>query len=131
MWRGVLLISGILSTALGVIGMFLPLIPTVPLLLLAAACFARSSERFHSWLLNQKHLGPIVRTYLDGGGMPLRAKVVTIGVLWISLGGSSLLCMNKSWWLHLLLGTIGLGVTAYLVKLPGEADAGKVSSAET
>lgn len=110
-----------LSTALGVIGMFLPLLPTVPLLLLAVACFARSSERFHFWLLNHKHLGPIVRVYLDGGGMPLRAKIVTITVLWISLGGSSFLLRDKSWWLHLLLGLIGLGVTAHMVRLPGEA----------
>ena len=108
-----------LSTALAVLGMFLPLLPTVPLLLLAAACFARSSERFYSWLINHQHLGPIVCTYLNGGGVPLRAKVVTVSVLWLSIGVS--LWMMDPVWVRVLLGTIGIGVTLYMVYLPGES----------
>jgi uncharacterized membrane protein YbaN (DUF454 family) len=78
--RMVLIAVGMCSTALGVIGIFMPLLPTVPLLLLAAAGFARSSERFHGWLLEHRHLGPMIRGYLDGRGIPLRAKISAIGL---------------------------------------------------
>lgn len=111
---------GFLSTALAVLGMFLPLLPTVPLLLLAAACFARSSERFYAWLVNHRRLGPIVCTYLNGGGVPLRAKVVTIVLLWVSIGFS--LWMVEPMWVRVLLGSIGIGVTAYMLYLPGEVE---------
>lgn len=118
MLRYVLITIGFLSTALAVLGMFLPLLPTVPLLLLAAACFARSSERFYVWLVNHRRLGPIVCPYMDGGGVPLRAKIVTIAVLWFSLGFSG--WVVEPLWIRVLLGTIGIGVTAFMIYLPGE-----------
>ena len=62
--RWILICCGWCCIAAGVVGIFVPLLPTVPFLLLAAACFARSSERFHSWLLEHSHLGPLVRDYL-------------------------------------------------------------------
>lgn len=115
-----LILVGLLSTALAVLGMFLPLLPTVPLLLLAAACFARSSERFYSWLINHRHLGPIVCVYLNGGGVPLRAKVFTVVLLWLSIGVS--LWIVEPLWVRLLLGGIGIGVTAFMLYLPGETE---------
>ena len=118
MLRFFLIMVGFLSTALAVMGMFLPLLPTVPLLLLAAACFARTSDRFYTWLVNHRRLGPIVCTYMDGGGVPLRAKILTIAVLWISLGFS--VWVVDPLWIRVLLGTIGVGVTAFMIYLPGE-----------
>ncbi len=82
--------TGLLSTALGVAGIFIPVLPTVPLLLLAAACFARSSERFHGWLLGHPYLGPMIRDYMDGQGVPLRAKIIAISTIWISISISTL-----------------------------------------
>ncbi|MFN2257108.1 MAG: YbaN family protein [Desulfuromonadaceae bacterium] len=119
MLRYFLILVGFLSVALAVLGMFLPLLPTVPFLLLAAACFARSSEHFYSWLVNHQQLGPIVCTYLDGGGVPLRAKVVTIAVLWLSVGAS--LWMVDPIWVQVLLVGIGTGVTLYMLYLPGDS----------
>src|SRR5512145_3292729 len=74
-FRWIVFMCGWGSIVAGVIGLFLPVVPTVPFLLLAAACFARSSERFHSWLVDHKYLGPMIRNYLSGSGMPLRAKI--------------------------------------------------------
>jgi hypothetical protein len=121
MLRYLLIGIGFLSTTLAVVGMFLPLLPTVPFLLLAAACFARSSERFYAWLVNHRHLGPIVSPYLNGGGVPLRARVITIVLLWFSIGIS--LWIVEPLWLHVLLFSIAVGVTLYMLSLPGEADA--------
>jgi uncharacterized membrane protein YbaN (DUF454 family) len=116
-----LIIAGWLSIVFGVIGMFLPLLPTVPLLLLAAACFARSSPSFHAWLLNHRHLGPIVRQYQSGDGVPMRVKVRAITVIWLSMF-LSMYIVGK-WWSVALLTTIGACTTAYLLwRLPTARD---------
>lgn len=109
--------AGLCSTALGVLGIFLPLLPTVPLLLLAAACFARGSERFHDWLLDHPHLGPMIRGYLEGQGMPLRAKIVAIGLIWVTIP-VSVLFFIPLFWVKVFLIAIGLCITVYLLRLP-------------
>lgn len=83
--RHALQAAGLLSLALGVIGMFLPLLPTTPFLLLAAACFMRSSQRFYLWLVGHPWLGPWIRDYLDGEGIPLKGKVYAVGLMWTSI----------------------------------------------
>jgi uncharacterized membrane protein YbaN (DUF454 family) len=117
LWRALLLGVGVLSTALGVLGIFLPLLPTVPLLLLAAACFARSSPRYYAWLLDHPRLGPLVNVYLDGNGIPLRAKVWAILLLWTTISLSALLVVPILL-VKLALFAIAAGVTLYLLRLP-------------
>src|SRR6056300_1886782 len=115
--RSVLITIGLVSTGLAVLGIFLPLLPTVPLLLLAAACFARSSERFHSWLLQHPHLGPMIRGYLEGQGIPLRSKIFSISLLWLTISVSVLL-LTTPLWVKITLLVIGSAVTIYLLRLP-------------
>ncbi len=115
--RGLLIAAGISCTALGVIGIFVPLLPTVPLLLLASACFARSSERFHNWLLEHPQLGPMLRGYLEGQGIPLRAKITAIGLIWVTIP-TSVLFFIPFFWVKIFLIAIGLCVTVYLLRLP-------------
>ena len=115
--RPLLLGLGLLCVALGVAGIFLPLLPTVPLLLLAAACFARSSERCHAWLLDHPHLGPLVKSYRDGEGIPWRAKVTAIAMIWVSIPLSAFLFVPLVWVRGLLIG-VAVGVTWYLLRLP-------------
>ena len=83
--RYTLLAIGWLSVLLGVIGIFVPVLPTTPFLLLAAACFVRSSRRFYLWLVNHKHLGPWIRDCLEGNGIPLKGKVYAICLMWLSI----------------------------------------------
>jgi len=115
--RWVLISCGWLSIIAGVAGIFLPLIPTVPFLLLAVACFAKSSEKFHTWLVEHDHLGPLLRDYLSGAGIPLRAKRVAIGMVWISFPASTFL-FAQALWLKVLLLTAAAGITLYLLSLP-------------
>ena len=120
LWRWSLLVIGFVSVVLGVLGIFLPVLPTVPLLLLALACFARSSERFYFWLLNHRRLGPMVRPYLEGSGIPVRIKIRVIALLWASIAFSSLVLVDRVW-VRLLLPIIALAITIYLIRLPSAA----------
>jgi len=115
--RVLLIAGGTLCVALGVIGIFLPLMPTTVFLLLAAACYARSSDRFYQRLVNHRVLGMYVRAGREGRGMPRRAKVVTLVLLWASIG-STVIWTAHAWWLRLLLLAIAIGVTVHVAKLP-------------
>ena len=115
--RWFLFACGWISVALAILGILLPVLPTVPFLLLALACFSRSSERFHSWLVEHEQLGPLVRPYLAGAGMPLKAKIKAILLVWASILLSTLFFVDRLW-LQILLPLIALGVTLYLLRLP-------------
>jgi len=119
--RWVLISCGWIALASGVVGIFLPLVPTVPFLLLAVACFARSSERFHRWLVEHNHLGPLLRDYLHGAGIPLRAKRMAIAMVWVSFPTSAFL-FARVFWLQVLLLTTAAAVTLYLLFLPTARD---------
>ncbi|HEV2862592.1 MAG TPA: YbaN family protein [Pyrinomonadaceae bacterium] len=78
-------VAGTVSLGLGILGVFLPLLPATPFLLLASACYLRGSERLHRKLMESRVLGSYIRNFQRGRGIPLRAKVGTIALLWASL----------------------------------------------
>ncbi len=121
--RSLLICAGFAALAAGVVGIFVPVLPTVPLLLLAAACFARSSDRFHRWLLNHQRLGPMIAPFLDGRGIPKHAKIKAIALLWASLLVSVVFLIPIAWVDLLVLG-IGVAVSVYLLRLPDRVPAG-------
>ena len=107
---------GWFALIMGVIGIFLPLLPTTPLILLAAWCFSRSSRRFHLWLTQHRFFGPILRDWQSDRGIPRKSRNRAIGFIWIGMGLSMIL-IGKLWAI-LLLSTIGLCVSVYLLRLP-------------
>jgi len=109
--------AGLLFTGLGILGIFVPLLPTTPFLLLAAACFARSSDRFYRWLLEHRYLGPIVSGYMDGSGIPARAKRTAITLVWLTLCPGAFLLVSQTW-LKVLLILLAISITWYLASLP-------------
>ncbi|MCZ4321798.1 YbaN family protein [Pseudomonas anguilliseptica] len=111
--RYVLLAIGWLSVALGVVGIFLPVLPTTPFLLLAAACFMRSSKRFYLWLVNHRQLGPWIVDYLEGQGIPLKGKVYAIGLMWLSIGLSCYLV--PLFWARAFMLTSAVLVSLYIL----------------
>ncbi|SDC40437.1 hypothetical protein SAMN05216345_102158 [Cupriavidus sp. YR651] len=108
---------GILSLALGIIGIFLPLLPTTPFILLAAACFARGSEKFHNWLITHERFGPLVRDWQAHRSIPLRAKCLALSMMWTSMGTTAWLLRARPV-SSLTLLAIGLAVTVWMVRLP-------------
>jgi hypothetical protein len=83
--RVLLVAAGSVCLALAVLGLFLPLLPTTPFLLLASACYVRSSERLHGWLLGNRLFGGYIRNFREGRAIPLRGRVVTVVLLWLPL----------------------------------------------
>ena len=114
--RVLLIILGTLCVALGVLGMFLPVLPTTPFLLLAATCYARSSERFYHWLMTNRWCGEYIRNYREGRGIPLKQKALTILLLWLTIGSTAWLAISQ-WWVRWILLGIAVGVTIHLVKI--------------
>jgi uncharacterized membrane protein YbaN (DUF454 family) len=109
-------IAGTVFVGLGVLGALLPLLPATPFLLLAAACYVRGSERLYNWLMNNRYLGTYIRNFRDGRGMPMRAKIIAIAVLWISLVYSAYridIPMVK-----LALLATGIGVPILIARIP-------------
>ncbi|MAX98690.1 MAG: hypothetical protein CMI08_05690 [Oceanospirillaceae bacterium] len=117
MLRSLVFAFGWLSVALGVAGIFLPVLPTTPFLLLAAACFVRTSPRFYRWLVEHPKLGRYVIYYLDGKGMPLKAKVYTLILMWSTMMLTAFVLTDRLT-IKILLPLIGLGVSIYILRLP-------------
>jgi len=112
--RVILICLGIGLVALGVLGIFLPVMPTTIFLLLAAACFVRSSDRLHNWLYSHRILGSYLRAVEGRSGLPRRAKITTLAVLWISILCSAFVFVD-SLWLRILLLAIACGVSVFIL----------------
>jgi uncharacterized membrane protein YbaN (DUF454 family) len=111
-----LLGAGHVCVALGVIGAFLPLLPTTPFLLLAAACYVRASERHYRRLLDSRLLGPHIRSYREKGAVPLRTTAFALTLLWASLL-FSMYRVDKPV-LDALLVAVGVTGSVFILRIP-------------
>lgn len=114
--RILLIVIGTISVFLGVLGIFMPLLPTTPFLLLAAFCYAKSSERFYNWLITNRFCGQYIRNYREGLGIKLKHKLFTISLLWLTIGYSVIMVISNKW-VRFLLILIAISVTIHLIKL--------------
>ena len=114
--RILLIIAGTFFVGLGIVGIFVPVLPTTPFLLLAAACYARSSQRFYSWLLNNKWFGNYIRNYLQRRGVPLKVKLLTVTLLWITIGFSVAFAV-QTLVVRLILVLIAIGVSIHILSI--------------
>ncbi|MEA5078266.1 MAG: YbaN family protein [Anaerolineaceae bacterium] len=116
-FRRILLIAGgILCVILGTIGIFLPILPTTIFFLLAAAAFARSSDRLYNWIMNHRLFGRFIRNYRLYHAVPMASKIVSVAFLWLTIGASVLFAVQL-WWLRALLLLIAIGVSWHILAL--------------
>lgn len=115
--RWLWIIAGSISLSLGIVGIFLPLLPTTPFLLLTAACYARGSSRLHNWLLNNKLFGKYIRNYREGKGIPARSKGLALTLLWLTIG-FSIFYVIPILIVQIILLTIATLVSIYIISLP-------------
>ncbi|MCJ7763883.1 MAG: YbaN family protein [Dehalococcoidales bacterium] len=114
--RSLLIIVGTVFVSLGIVGIFIPILPTTPFLLLAAAFYARSSQRFYHWLLSNRWFGAYIDNYRQKRGMPLKIKIVTVALLWITIGVSAAFAV-QSLTVRIILVLIAVGVSIHILSI--------------
>ena len=112
--KTICIILGTVSLALGIIGIFLPLLPTTPFLLLTAALYFRGSPRLYQWLLNHKHFGPYIRNFRENKAIPLRAKIISLLLMW----GTMIYCiffLIPLVWVKVVMFLVAAGVSWHML----------------
>jgi uncharacterized membrane protein YbaN (DUF454 family) len=112
--KTIYVILGSISLVLGTLGIFLPLLPTTPFYLLTAWLYMQGSEKLYCKVMNNKYFGTIVRSFQEDKSVPLRTKVITVSMLWVTILLSAFLAIS-AWWLRLLLFAIAIGVTIHVL----------------
>ena len=118
--RLVWLAWGFLFAAIGPVGIVIPGLPTTPLMILAAACFAKSSQRFYDWVINNRMFGQHVKNYREGNGIPKKSKPMILGTMWIFITFAVLIGIpdsapDISRYATIVLGIIG---TIFILRIP-------------
>ena len=117
MLRGLFWLCGALALALGVIGIFLPILPTTPFVILAAACWAKASPRFHRWLHQHHYFGPMVKNWEERRAVPRKAKYLAFSMMTFSC----LLLLwkkKKKWWIAATAAAFCFSVAVWMWRLP-------------
>ncbi|MBN1698983.1 MAG: YbaN family protein [Spirochaetales bacterium] len=116
MKKFILLAAGNISLSLGIVGVFVPLLPTTPFLLLAAGCYLRSSDRLYTWLIRHKRFGTYIRCYLKYRAMAKHSKIISLFLLWGAIS-VSMIFFIPTLWVRILLAAVAIGVTVHIVSL--------------
>jgi uncharacterized membrane protein YbaN (DUF454 family) len=122
--RALWLATGLVCVGLGAIGKVLPILPTTPFLLAAAACFCKSSTRMYNWLISNKWFGEYMRNYKEGKGLPMKTKITALTVLWVTIGLSTIFFLSHLLPpmlvlpMQLIMVAIAVGVSVHIMRLP-------------
>ena len=114
--KGILVISGTFFLVLGIIGIFIPLLPTTPFLLLTAACYIRGSKKFYNRLIKNRWLGEYIKNYQQGKGIPLTVKLISIIFLWMAIIFSTIIIVSNIL-IQIILIIIAIGVTIHIITI--------------
>ena len=109
-----LTILGLIALGLGILGAFLPVLPTTPFLLLAAALFMRGNKNLHNWLMTHPKLGTYIANFTQHKAIPLKVKIVSITTLWLTLLYCAI-CIAEHWALRAMFLAIAIGVTIHIL----------------
>ena len=115
--RGVYIVVGTVALIVGAVGLFLPVLPTTPFVILAAACYYRGSDRLHKWILNSKWFGETIRNFQAGRGLTRGTKLKAISMMWAMIIISTWFYVNGVS-ARVAMFCVGVVVTVYLVRLP-------------
>lgn len=117
MKKVLLMVIGTISLILALIGVFFPVLPTTPFVLVSLACFMNTSEKMHHFVMTNKHLGPYARAYANGEGIPKKAKYKAVFMIWLTIGSSVIFILDKMP-LRIMLLVIATLVSIYIFTRP-------------
>ena len=113
--RLILIIVGAISLVLGVVGIFLPMLPTTPFLLLSAAAWVKASPSLYDWLLNHKVLGEYIRNFREHRAIPLRVKIISVSLVWLTIGYCIFTVVDEWWWAQVLLFLLATAISWHIL----------------
>ena len=122
--RALWVVTGLVCVGLGAIGIVLPILPTTPFLLAAAACFCKSSTRLYNWLIGNKWFGEYILNYKEGKGIPMKTKIIALTLLWATIGVSTIFILSHLLPpllvlpMQLIMLVIATGVSIHILRLP-------------
>lgn len=105
---------GLVSLTLGIIGIFLPVLPTTPFLLLASFLFLKSSKSLYEWLMNHPKLGPYIKNFMVHKSLPLRVKVISVSMVWVTLLYCAIFVAGH-WALSLFFILLATAITVHIL----------------
>ena len=115
--RVIYLVIGTLALVLGAIGLFLPVLPTTPFVILAAACYLRSSKRMHAWILRSALFGETIENYQAGRGLKRDTKIRALVLMWAAISISAFFFVDQLIFRGAMF-LVAAGVTIYILRLP-------------
>lgn len=110
----ILTIVGLISLALGITGIFLPVLPTTPFLLLSAALFLKSNKGLYDWLLDHPRLGPYIRNFMEYKAIPLRIKILSVSMVWVTLSYCAIF-VAEHWLFRVFFIVLAIGITIHIL----------------
>ena len=110
-----LIIVGSVSLVLGILGMFLPLLPTTPFLLLSAAVWVKASPALYQWLLNHKVFGEYIRNFREHRAIPLRVKIISVSLVLLTIGYCIFAVVDEWWWAQVLMTLLAIGISWHIL----------------
>lgn len=113
--RIILVIIGCVSLILGLLGIFLPVLPTTPFLLLSAAVWVKASPRLYTWLINHRVFGEYIRNFRENRALPLRVKIISVSLLWATMSYCIIVVASGKLWLQLMLLTLAIAITWHIL----------------
>lgn len=113
--RIILILIGSVSFALGVLGIFLPMLPTTPFLLLSAAAWLKASPSLYEWLLNHRVFGEYIRNFREHRAIPLRVKIISVSMVWLTIGYCIIAVVDEWWWAQLLMALLAIAISCHIL----------------
>ena len=113
--KKICVILGTLSLVLGIVGIVVPLLPTTPFLLLAATLYLKGSQRLYDWLINHPRLGKYIRYFREYRAIPLHAKIISVTLIWLTIGYCIVAVVNEYWWAQVAMGVLAVAVSWHIL----------------
>ena len=110
-----LIIVGSVSLVLGILGIFLPMLPTTPFLLLSAAAWVKASPSLYEWLINHRVLGEYIRNFREYRAIPLRVKIISVSLVWLTIGYCIFAVVDEWWWAQVLMALLATAISWHIL----------------
>ena len=110
-----LIIVGSVSLVLGIVGIFVPMLPTTPFLLLSAAAWVKASPGLYAWLINHRIFGEYIRNYREHRAIPLRAKIISVSLVWLTIGYCIFAVVDEWWWAQVLMALLATAISWHIL----------------